>query len=119
LGGTVRGRAKELVFKQADAFLHFSRYEGHPMAVLEALAYGVPCLLTPGTNMADVVADAGAGWEVPGSIAEIAAALVRVVDTNRQSLALASQRARRLALDQYSWHRVASGSVAQYRRFAA
>ena len=31
------------------------------MAVLEALACGIPCLLTPGTFMADEVAAAGAG----------------------------------------------------------
>ena len=43
------------------------------MAVLEALAMGVPCLVTPGTNMADEIAAAEAGWAVEPTAAGIAA----------------------------------------------
>ena len=42
-----------------DLFIHTFRFEGHPIAVLEALSYGIPCLLTPGTNMAGEVEAAG------------------------------------------------------------
>ena len=55
-----------------DVFVHTSRSEGMPMAVLEAMAMGRPCLVTPGTNMADVVCEGG-GWQCqpdPDSIAE-------------------------------------------------
>ena len=60
LCGPIAGADKKKVLKDADLFLHTSRSEGHPMGVLEALAYGIPCLLTPGTNMASEVAASGA-----------------------------------------------------------
>src|SRR5699024_7679048 len=39
LGGVVSGRAKHEVLFSSDVFLHTSRSEGHPMAVLEALSH--------------------------------------------------------------------------------
>ena len=58
----VYGDAKCKVLSDADLFCLTSRFEGHPIAVLEALSYGLPCLLTPGTNMAREVSVGKAGW---------------------------------------------------------
>jgi glycosyltransferase involved in cell wall biosynthesis len=46
----------------SDVFILTSRFEGHPMALIEALSYGLPCLITRGTNMLEEVQDANAGW---------------------------------------------------------
>lgn len=89
------------------------------MAVLEAMAYGLPCLLTPGTNMADEVAAAGAGWRVEDTVASIARGLGHVLDADPQALADAGRQARRLARDRYRWDGVAQRAVEQYRRWAA
>ncbi len=64
LKGPVLDRDKARFFNSIDVFLHPSRTEGHPIAVLEALAHGVPCLLTPNTNLAEEVVAAEAGWVV-------------------------------------------------------
>lgn len=61
--GPAYGERKSEILSKADAFILTSRYEGMPMGVLEALAYGVPCILTSGTNMAEDVVEAGAGWK--------------------------------------------------------
>lgn len=119
LHGPVTGEAKMSLLGQADVFLHPSRSEGHPLAVLEALACGVPCLLTPVTNMADEVARAGAGWKVEPSPAAVAAGLKQVVTVDRKQLAQAGAKARRLAVEKYSWDKIAAGSVEAYRKCAA
>jgi glycosyltransferase involved in cell wall biosynthesis len=53
---------KEAVLLDSDFFILTSRFEGHPMGLIEALSYGLPCLVTSGSNMADEIRDADAGW---------------------------------------------------------
>lgn len=104
---------KDQVLRQAALFIHTSRFEGHPMAVLEALAYGVPCLLTPGTNIAEEVANAGAGWCTEPSAQAIAAALTEICN-RRAELIDARINARKLAAERYSWERVAECNLEAY-----
>lgn len=113
LHGPTYGAEKDWVLRHADLFLHPSRFEGHPMAVLEALAYGVPCLLTPGTNIGDEVSLAGAGWcTAPHS--EAIAACFREILRNRHQLSAARCHARQLATEQYSWRHVGERVVEEY-----
>ena len=60
--GFVSGKAKEKAYRNADVLILPSRSEGMPMCVLEALSYGVPCIVTPQTNMADIIYEHKCGW---------------------------------------------------------
>lgn len=62
--GSVFGENKEEAFKKHHIFILTSRNEGMPMGVIEALNMGLPCLLTPNTNLSDLVKNNKAGWEV-------------------------------------------------------
>lgn len=62
--GYVTGREKELAYRDADLFILPSRSEGMPIAVLEALSYGLPCIVTPETNMASIIENGHCGWVV-------------------------------------------------------
>ncbi len=53
--GPAFGDKKEEALLNADVFIHTSRLEGQPTAVIEAISYGIPVIVTPGTNIADVV----------------------------------------------------------------
>jgi glycosyltransferase involved in cell wall biosynthesis len=111
----VWGKAKEAVFQSADLFLHTSRFEGHPMAVLEALSYGIPCLLTPGTNMSAEVESAGAGWAVEPNPAAIAQGMSSILAA-RAKIPVRGQAARDLVEKKYSWIQIGRLTQREYER---
>jgi glycosyltransferase involved in cell wall biosynthesis len=117
--GPAIGEAKAELLRRADVFVHTSRTEGHPSAVLEAIAHGVPCLLTPNTNMAEQVASAGAGWRVEPAPGAIAQRLLEIVTSDRSVLKTVGFNARRLAAERFNWPLVANQCIRQYRKFAA
>lgn len=116
VGPAVSGTAKAELLKQSDGFLHTSRFEGLPMAVLEALAHGVPCLLTPGSNMADEVAGFSAGWRVEATPHDMAAGIKRALAEDSNVWAEAGRNARRLVEERYRWDIIGRKSLEQYRR---
>lgn len=111
----ILGEFKQKVLQEADLFLHTSRFEGHSMAVLEALSYGVPCLLTPGTNVANEVADNYAGWSVEANPAAIAEGM-RAVLADRSEIPKRGQAARNLVEKKYTWEQVGSQLLKEYTK---
>lgn len=116
LHGPVLGEEKTRTFASADVFLHPSRTEGHPLAVLEALAHGLPVLITPQTNVLHDVLDAHAGWGVSCDPADLARALVRLSELSPAALAAAGRAARQLAVEHFSWDHIARKTLAKYSR---
>jgi glycosyltransferase involved in cell wall biosynthesis len=112
--GPATGEDREEAFRWAHLLVLTSRFEGQPMVVLEALARGLPCLLTPGTGMADQVEQAGAGWRARPSARGIAAALAAIVQ-QRATLPEMGQAARRLAEQEFDWLHVARRLLPHYQ----
>lgn len=113
--GGIYGQKKIDAIHLADVFVHTSRYEGMPMSVLEALGCGIPCLLTPGTNMAQIVEEAGCGWAtdpIPEKIAEKIISVANIIKGQKHVLA---QNAINLAKC-YSWEKIADLSIEQYKQ---
>ncbi len=113
----VLGEAKKDLLKTCDVFVHTSRLEGHPVAVIEALSYGIPALLTPGTNMSSEVAASGAGWEVDTTPAGVAKGLQSILQLDRKQVQIAGEKARAWSLRQPTWQEVGRRCVTEYRRF--
>lgn len=102
------------VLSDADLFCLTSRFEGHPIAVLEALSYGLPCLLTPGTNMAREVSVGKAGWEVAESAVGVAEGLHIACRDLASQLDL-RKSAYRLSKE-YLWSKVAQEILIEYQK---
>lgn len=104
--GPAYGEKKAEVLSKADAFILTSRYEGMPMSVLEALSYGVPCILTPGTNMAEDIAEVGAGWKTELDAHSIANTIVSAVSDLNYNYYKKCESAYRLS-KMYDWETIA------------
>lgn len=98
--GLVTGPDKERHFRAADVFILPSQSEGLPNAVLEAMAHGLPVIVTKGCNLPEV-ADYGAGLVVDLSVANLTRALQWFM-TGGTPLTTASAGALRLIEERFS-----------------
>lgn len=101
----ISGKEKEQAILDSDLFIMTSRFEGHPMGLIEVLAYGLPCIVTPGTNMLEEVKYADAGWGCEGNVESIKEALLNAV-ADKESYEIKSQHAKELA-SRYNWDKLA------------
>ena len=53
--GWINGEKKEEVFNESSIYCLASKGEGFPMSVLDAWAYGIPCVMTPVGGIPDIV----------------------------------------------------------------
>ncbi len=77
--GWIDGSQKEAVFQQADVLLLPSYHEGLPIAILEAMAYGLPVLATDVGGVSEAVEDGVNGCLLqPGDCQALAEAMDRL-----------------------------------------
>ena len=106
--GALFGEEKLSRLAHSDAFVHPSRHEGMPTAVLEAGALGLPLLVSPGTNLDQDVRQASAGIVVPDVSPEAIATALADLERDHDSGALAQrgQNAAWMVAHHFSWERV-------------
>lgn len=104
--GLLTGLAKREALAAADAFLLPSFSEGFSMAVLEALASGLPALLTPGCNFPEAAA-AGACIEEPPTVEGTERGLRALLERSDAQRAAMGAAGRRLVAERYGWDAIA------------
>lgn len=103
--GALFGDEKLRRIAAADAFVHTSRHEGMPMAVLEAAGIGLPLILSRATNLAECVEDSKAGLIVdPNTPSQIARAMFLAEELHSVSqLEELGRNARNMIAEGFSW----------------
>lgn len=93
LNHEVNGKSKEQILLKSDIFIQTSRTEGMPIGILESLSYGIPCVITTGTNLGEFVNEYNAGW---------------VAETNSESIA---EKIKQAVKDQSKWFEKSQNAV--------
>jgi glycosyltransferase involved in cell wall biosynthesis len=113
IAGFVADEMKDLLLQGADLFALTSHSENFGVAVLEALAAGLPVLLTPGVALACVVEQYQLGYVVELDVAAITSGLQHWLN-NPEKAKKMGDRARQLILEQYTWDCIASNLIEVY-----
>lgn len=104
LHGPVYGEDKTKILLSSDVFIMTSRFEGHPMALIEAMAYGLPCIVSQGSNMRTEVELNSAGWTYGFSSDELGQSIIKCIhDPEKKTY---GENARNLAQN-YDWDSIA------------
>jgi glycosyltransferase involved in cell wall biosynthesis len=81
--GFVTGAEKARWLDQADVFVLPSHHENFGVAVLEAIASGIPAVITPEVQISGLVAQYGLGAVVPRDPASVAQGILSVLDDSK------------------------------------
>ena len=110
----------EEYFRAADAYVLPSVREASPVALLEAMASGLPCVASRLDGSTDaLITDGIDGRLVPPDDVEAFAAAIGSVLTRRDYAAGLGAAARRTIVDYHSVERVSPAWLAVYRELAA
>jgi glycosyltransferase involved in cell wall biosynthesis len=107
------GAAKEAELANYDVFIHTSRWEGMPLAVLEAAAFGKPLIVSRETNLSTYVQSWNAGYVLNDlSQSAICLALKEAERDFRSSVLLGKAKAATaMAAQEFNWDKIASALV--------
>ncbi|MBK7909365.1 glycosyltransferase family 4 protein [Candidatus Pollutiaquabacter sp.] len=114
--GALYGEEKLNRIANMDVFLHPSRNEGLPTAVLEASGLGVPCIVSEETNVGSVVRRFNAGIVLEkNNVQSLKESLVRFrYESNRFSLSPLKENAKRMVEEEFDWRIIAHRLQALY-----
>lgn len=110
----VFGDEKKEILLQSDVFIMTSRCEGLSMGLIEALAYGIPCLITKGTNLKDEVEKFDAGWTADNNIDSVS----EMLSTFLEQLSRINEKGENALIlsQQYEWDSIAKKTHEMFER---
>lgn len=100
---------------QADLFIQTSRHEGMPMGLLEAMSYGMPCIISEGTTLGSIMKEYDGGW-VASTDSDGVASAIRLALEENEKWSIKGRNSRLAIMDNYVWEKVSEDNINQYER---
>jgi glycosyltransferase involved in cell wall biosynthesis len=114
--GYVTGWLKAELFSNARLFVIPSALKSLPIALLEAMSYGIPCLASDIPAHREVVTHGLTGFLFPASNSQALTEAVRnLLSGEEATLRSVGERARQTVAREYDWERVADLTEELYR----
>lgn len=107
---------KENVYINSDIFIHTSRLEGQPTAVLEALGYGIPIFVTPGTNLLETVKENNLGFTSKFEIKDIKNNLLKAYKTLKNDNNNISKNCLNYSKNNFDWNIIVKKNISNYKK---
>lgn len=111
----IMGEEKKKVLLNSDIFIQTSRHEGMPLGILEALSYGIPCLVTKGTNLGEDIIKYNAGWCAENGCNSIVNSIIQSIN-NKDEYKDFGENAINLVEQKYSWNNIAIETIKIYQQ---
>ncbi|MBD2164352.1 glycosyltransferase [Calothrix membranacea FACHB-236] len=112
--GFVEGETKNMFMQGSDLFVLTSYAENFAVVVLEALAVGLPVLITPSVALASLVQQYELGYVSPMNVSAIASALENYLSYPQQVKQM-GERARQIITENYTWEKIAARMIDNYK----
>ncbi|MFC1912156.1 glycosyltransferase family 4 protein [Chloroflexota bacterium] len=103
--GPVENEMLPVYLNKAEAFIIASKHEGHPKALIEAMACGLPCIGTNVPGIKEVIIDGETGILCEKTEESIRTAIVQLLDHTEQMRQMGAN-ARKFAFEHYSMEKV-------------
>jgi glycosyltransferase involved in cell wall biosynthesis len=115
LQAPVYGAAKWALLAGAFAVVHTSRWDGLPFTLLEAMAASRPLLVTPATNVGELVTSYAAGVVVQADPLDVARGLAILSGLSAGQHSTMGRAGQRLVAERFTWPEAARRMADAYR----
>jgi len=112
--GPAYDEKKTQAFVKTNIYVLTSRSEGMPLSVLDALSYGNPCVVTPHTNMHEIIKKNECGWVTELDSVSIAMTLLKAMNDYLKSKDKYIVNSIN-AVQQFDWMSIAKNSIKKYK----
>ena len=113
--GPIYGHQKWAAYDDSDVYVLPSLHENFGITVIEAMARGVPCVVSPGVQSAQFVREARAGLIVAREVKALASELARLLAAPRSQREEMGRRGREFVQRELTWAQTARRMAALYR----
>lgn len=104
-------------YAAADVLVHPTIYDTFAMVVAEAMAYGVPVILSPNAGVAELIEHGKSGWILRQDLSDLGEAITTLAQDQRARLQLAT--AALATANGWSWDLSVAATEAVYARVGA
>ncbi len=115
VNGPLYGKDKEEMLLRSYAFIQTSRHEGQPIGILEALSYGVPCVVTYGTSFGEYINENHCGLASEFDENEVFENIKKLVSNEELRKSLSSNAYNCVNKD-YDWTKVIEKTTNEYKK---
>ncbi len=105
INNPIYAEEKEKILQKAYCFIQLSRHEGQPMGIIEALSYGLPCIVTTGTSFKEYCNTNKCGIGISLEKEKIKNAIIEMYN-NKDKRKTFSKNARECAKRDFDWEKI-------------